>query len=176
MFSRGDRQSIIILLWAFATISVASGLEMNCDKSDIYFNGMAKDEIDFVLTVSGFKMGVFPFRYLGIPISYKRMVVGDCTRLVEKVVERFRGWGARKHSYAGRLVLVKTYEDHENLVYGCAFSRRCWILAGDWLGIQLEAKVCAPGYVVHQLKKELQAGVLGIQWPSSQPLIWGPWT
>ncbi|XP_074298095.1 uncharacterized protein LOC141628911 [Silene latifolia] len=86
MFSRGDMQSIIILLRAFATFSVASGLEMNYDKSDIYFNGIAQDEIDFMLTVSGFKMGVFLFRYLWMPISYNRMAVGDCTRLVEKMV------------------------------------------------------------------------------------------
>ncbi|XP_074311439.1 uncharacterized protein LOC141647223 [Silene latifolia] len=34
------------------------------------------------------------------------MAVGDCSRLIEKVVERIRGWGARKLSYAGRLVLI----------------------------------------------------------------------
>ncbi|XP_074293566.1 uncharacterized protein LOC141620649 [Silene latifolia] len=35
------------------------------------------------------------------------MAIGDCSRLVEKVVLRIRGWGARKLSYAGRLVLVQ---------------------------------------------------------------------
>ncbi|XP_074266132.1 uncharacterized protein LOC141588598 [Silene latifolia] len=36
------------------------------------------------------------------------MAIGDCTRLVEKVVARIRGWGARKLSYTGRLVLVQS--------------------------------------------------------------------
>ncbi|XP_074304001.1 uncharacterized protein LOC141638486 [Silene latifolia] len=57
---------------------------MNCDKSEIYFNGIHQGEIDYILSISGFKEGTFPFRYLGIPISYKRMAIGDCTRLVEK--------------------------------------------------------------------------------------------
>ncbi|XP_074305805.1 uncharacterized protein LOC141641027 [Silene latifolia] len=35
------------------------------------------------------------------------MAVGDCSRLVEKIVLRIRGWGARKLSYAGMLVLVQ---------------------------------------------------------------------
>ncbi|XP_074288609.1 uncharacterized protein LOC141613766 [Silene latifolia] len=85
----------------------ASGLDMNKEKSDIYFNGMQHGEIEHILNISGFKPGVLPFRYLGIPISCKRMGIGDCTRLVEKVVARIRGWGAKKLSYAGRLVLIQ---------------------------------------------------------------------
>ncbi|XP_074271306.1 uncharacterized protein LOC141595239 [Silene latifolia] len=80
---------------------------MNREKSDIYFNGMCNEDSQYVMRVSGFREGTFPFRYLGIPISYKRMAVGDCSRLVERVVMRIRGWGARKLSYAGRLFLVQ---------------------------------------------------------------------
>ncbi|XP_074297103.1 uncharacterized protein LOC141627781 [Silene latifolia] len=104
---RGDKESITIILRDFVTFSVASGLEMNNDKSEIYFNGMGEAEVGYVLRISGFKETQFPFRYLGIPISYTRMVVGDCTRLVEKVVGRIRGWVSKKLSYAGRLVPVQ---------------------------------------------------------------------
>ncbi|XP_074291429.1 uncharacterized protein LOC141618220 [Silene latifolia] len=57
--------------------------------------------------MSCFRLGSFPFRYLGIPISYKRISIGDCSKLVERMVDKIRGWGSRKLSYAGRLVLVK---------------------------------------------------------------------
>ncbi|XP_074297830.1 uncharacterized protein LOC141628611 [Silene latifolia] len=107
MFYRGDKESVTIILRAFATFSLASGLEMNCEKSKIYFNGIGKEDTTYIIRVSGFKEGQFPIRYLGIPISHKRMDIGDCSRLVEKVVLRIRSWGARKLSYAGRLVLVK---------------------------------------------------------------------
>ncbi|XP_074265761.1 uncharacterized protein LOC141588205 [Silene latifolia] len=36
------------------------------------------------------------------------MAIGDCTRLVEKIISRIRSWGARSLSYAGRLILVQS--------------------------------------------------------------------
>ncbi|XP_074305841.1 uncharacterized protein LOC141641063 [Silene latifolia] len=77
IFCRGDRVSIKVLLRAFATFSFVSGLEMNCEKSEIYFNGLTQGEIDYILSISGLKEGSFPFKYLWIPISYKRMAIGD---------------------------------------------------------------------------------------------------
>ncbi|XP_074315124.1 uncharacterized protein LOC141651304 [Silene latifolia] len=41
LFSKGDEISIMWLLRAFSTFSVASGMCLNRDKSEIYFNGMA---------------------------------------------------------------------------------------------------------------------------------------
>ncbi|XP_074289279.1 uncharacterized protein LOC141614432 [Silene latifolia] len=41
LFSKGDTTSIMILLRAFATFSVATSLQMNSLKSNIYFNGLA---------------------------------------------------------------------------------------------------------------------------------------
>ncbi|XP_074289231.1 uncharacterized protein LOC141614385 [Silene latifolia] len=58
--------------------------------------------------MSGFQERPIPFRYLGIPISYKRISVGDCSRLVERMMSRIRGWGAYKLSYAGRYTLVQS--------------------------------------------------------------------
>ncbi|XP_074305324.1 uncharacterized protein LOC141640419 [Silene latifolia] len=81
---------------------------MNKDKSEIYCNGIKGEELQVIVQMSGFRVGNFPFRYLGIPISYKRISIGDCSKLVEKMVDRIRGWGARKLSYAGRLVLVQS--------------------------------------------------------------------
>ncbi|XP_074298560.1 uncharacterized protein LOC141629460 [Silene latifolia] len=58
LFCRGDRRSIIVILRAFATFSSASGLDMNCEKSDIYFNGVPRDVITSILHLSGFKLGM----------------------------------------------------------------------------------------------------------------------
>ncbi|XP_074288841.1 uncharacterized protein LOC141613991 [Silene latifolia] len=97
MFCRGDIWSIRVILKAFDTFSNASGFEMNYDKSNIHFNGICSTEVDNILRMSGFKEGQLPFKYLGIPISYKRRAIGDCSRLVEKVVAKLRGWGAKKN-------------------------------------------------------------------------------
>ncbi|XP_074271538.1 uncharacterized protein LOC141595469 [Silene latifolia] len=92
-FVGGDRPSIVTILRGFATFSVDSRLEMNKDKSDIYFNGMSPGDVEFVLRISGFQKGSFPFRYLGIPISHKRMAIGDCTR-IEQICRNYLWSGA----------------------------------------------------------------------------------
>ncbi|XP_074288241.1 uncharacterized protein LOC141613407 [Silene latifolia] len=61
-----------------------------------------------ILQLTGFQVGHFPFKYLGISISYKRLSNAECNVLVDRIVARIRSWGAKKLSYAGRLVLVRT--------------------------------------------------------------------
>ncbi|XP_074300652.1 uncharacterized protein LOC141631951 [Silene latifolia] len=78
---RGDTCSVTIILRAFATFSTASGFTMNNDKSEIYCNGMTTDVVQAIVRMSG---------------------------LWKKMVATIKGWGTRKLSYAGRLVLVKS--------------------------------------------------------------------
>ncbi|XP_074290907.1 uncharacterized protein LOC141617632 [Silene latifolia] len=106
MSCKGDAPSIMWLLRGFATFSAASGLELNKEKTNIYFNGMAAGIVTDILQVSGFKKGNLPFKYLGIPISSKKLTKNDRLKLMDKIIARIRGLGARKLSYAGRLVLV----------------------------------------------------------------------
>ncbi|XP_074265998.1 uncharacterized protein LOC141588454 [Silene latifolia] len=93
---------------AFLTFSEASGLSMNQDKSKIYRNGVPHLEAEAILQLSGFQVGTFPFKYLGIPISYKKLSNAECNILVDRIVSRIRSWGAKKLRYAGRLVLVRS--------------------------------------------------------------------
>ncbi|XP_074299919.1 uncharacterized protein LOC141631100 [Silene latifolia] len=106
MFGRGDPNSIMILLRSFATFSAASGLPMNGQKSNAYFNGVASDVKADILKVFGFIEGKLPFKYLGISITAGKIKKKDCHVLMDTVVERIRGFGAKKLSYMGRLVLV----------------------------------------------------------------------
>ncbi|XP_074311352.1 uncharacterized protein LOC141647161 [Silene latifolia] len=52
--------------------------------------------------------GKLPFKYLGVPITAGRLKKNDCAVLIDKVVERIRTLGAKKLSYAVRLVLVNS--------------------------------------------------------------------
>ncbi|XP_074304512.1 uncharacterized protein LOC141639242 [Silene latifolia] len=101
--------SIKIRMHALKTFDEALGLKVNQEKSKIYMNGISPGDRNKCLILSGFRVGNFPFRYLGILISFKRLFVNECNKLTEKMVVRIRSWswGARKLSYAGRLVLIK---------------------------------------------------------------------
>ncbi|XP_074282633.1 uncharacterized protein LOC141607172 [Silene latifolia] len=108
MFSKGDITSIMILLRAFATFSVATGLQMNTLKSNIYFNGVSSSVKADILQVSGFLEGSLLFKYLGVPISVGRLSIKNCSILIQKVNKRIRGYAAKKLSYSGRLTLVNS--------------------------------------------------------------------
>ncbi|XP_074293131.1 uncharacterized protein LOC141620062 [Silene latifolia] len=106
MFRKGTESFILWILKSFATFSAASCLNMNKSKSEIYFNGTAASTVTNILQVSGFTRGTLPFKYLGIPISSKNLTKNEGMKLLDKLVARIRGWGARHLSYAGRLTLV----------------------------------------------------------------------
>ncbi|XP_074299162.1 uncharacterized protein LOC141630203 [Silene latifolia] len=79
LFCKGDVQSMMLILRTFSTFSISSGLRMSKGKSNAYFNGVRDNIKHEILQVSGMMEGALPFRSLG----------------------------AKKLSYAGRLVLVK---------------------------------------------------------------------
>ncbi|XP_074288077.1 uncharacterized protein LOC141613236 [Silene latifolia] len=106
LFSKGTAQSIMWILRGFATFSAASGLNLNKSKSNIYFNGVPSTVVNEILQVSGFQRGTLPFKYLGVPISAKKLSKNDGMKLTDRIVARIRGWGTRHLSYAGRLTLV----------------------------------------------------------------------
>ncbi|KAK9723757.1 hypothetical protein RND81_05G023300 [Saponaria officinalis] len=107
LFCKGDVQSLMLILRTFSTFSTASGLTMSKGKSNAYFNGVAAGLKTEILQVSGLVEGSLPFKYLGVPIKTTRLTTQECKPLIDKIVNRIRGLGTRKLSYAGRLVLIK---------------------------------------------------------------------
>lgn len=100
MFCHGDFKSIYMLLQGFQLFSHTSGLEVNQQKSEVYFTGMNQRDTQRVTEASGFKVGKLPFKYLGVPISTSKLKARDCQALIEKMVNRIRIWSIRHLSFA----------------------------------------------------------------------------
>ncbi|XP_021717782.1 uncharacterized protein LOC110685546 [Chenopodium quinoa] len=49
-----------------------------------------------------------PFKYLGVPLSLKKLTTQQCKPLVNKITSRIESWAVRFLSYAGRLKLIKS--------------------------------------------------------------------
>ncbi|XP_074283490.1 uncharacterized protein LOC141608038 [Silene latifolia] len=94
-------------LRTFSTFSKTSGLNMSKGKSNDYFNGVPAGLKNEILQISGMVEGSLPFRYLGVPIKTTRLIAQDYKPIINKVEDIIKGLGARKLSFAGRLVLVK---------------------------------------------------------------------
>ncbi|XP_074300982.1 uncharacterized protein LOC141632325 [Silene latifolia] len=110
VFSRGDWEFmiIIVIMTTFSTFSAASGMRMNKHKSNVYGNGMARETMEKSAELTRLKVGKLPFKYLGIPISAKKLSVLDCNMLVNMIVDMIRALGSKRLSYARRLVLIKS--------------------------------------------------------------------
>ncbi|XP_019263543.1 PREDICTED: uncharacterized protein LOC109241273 [Nicotiana attenuata] len=56
----------------------------------------------------GYSRGILPVKYLGVPLTTKKMSIAQWQPLIEKVVTRISSWTAKKLSYAGRMQLVQS--------------------------------------------------------------------
>lgn len=77
LFCKGDVQSVSLLVRSLNTFAQASGLHLNQDKFVVYFGNVPKEILGRILQVSGSQRGVFSFRYLGIPITAKKIAKSD---------------------------------------------------------------------------------------------------
>lgn len=53
-----------------------------------------------------FSEGLPPFRYLGVPLTSKKISIHQCLILVDKLVSRIRHWSVRLLNFAGRIQLI----------------------------------------------------------------------
>lgn len=108
LFCRGDLKSVKCLYNCFMMFSKASGLVANVEKSNVYFGGVKQHVQEQILQELQFGKGELPFRYLGVPLSTKRMSIVQCKPLIDKMLGRITSWTTRFLSYAGRAQLVKS--------------------------------------------------------------------
>ncbi|XP_059295322.1 uncharacterized protein LOC132048633 [Lycium ferocissimum] len=121
IFSKGDFLPVVMLLRGLKTFSEASGLTTNNAKSNIFSANMPAQVIDDLCELTGYSKGRLPFRYLGVPISSKRLSAVECEMLVEKMVAKIRTWGSRNLSYAGRVQLVNSVLMHIHAYWSFIF-------------------------------------------------------
>lgn len=108
LFSRGDIMSVQLVFQCFQQFSKASGLIANKEKSSIIFGGVREEQQQQILDGLGFVKGELPVRYLGVPLSTKRLSLIQCQPLIEKMLGRIQSWTTKFLSYAGRIQLIKS--------------------------------------------------------------------
>jgi len=77
IFCKGNVASVSRLMEALAHFNVATGLEANLNKLSIFLAGVDEDTRRKILTRTGFSVGIFPIKYLGLPLSPKKWTKTD---------------------------------------------------------------------------------------------------
>ncbi|XP_059292783.1 uncharacterized protein LOC132046234 [Lycium ferocissimum] len=71
-------------------------------------SGVKPELKQVILADLGFLEGTLPFKYLGKPLSSKKLTIAQCMPFVERITERGRCWSAKLSSYTSRLELIKS--------------------------------------------------------------------
>ncbi|XP_058775436.1 uncharacterized protein LOC131649698 [Vicia villosa] len=108
LLSRGDLTSVDLLLAALYKFLKSTGMQVNKSKSNMYFGAVSPEMKDMLLRLAGFKEESLPFKYLGVPITCKKLSIHHYMGLIDKIVQRTRSWTAKLLTYAGRLQLIKS--------------------------------------------------------------------
>ena len=101
----GQAKNVKLLLTAFEQMS---GLKINFHKSELFCYGMAKDCESQYSQLFGCDVGTMPFKYLGIPMTHRRLRNSEWRCVVDRFESRLSNWKAKFLSSGGRLVLINS--------------------------------------------------------------------
>ncbi|XP_058776257.1 uncharacterized protein LOC131650545 [Vicia villosa] len=87
-FARGDENSVQIMMQELHNFSDATGLKANRANYKVYCGGMHTSEIHKILQITGCSAGTLPFKYLGVPLSSRKLNIHQCHPLVDRILEK----------------------------------------------------------------------------------------
>ena len=108
IFSKGNLDSIMGIQKVLELFFSYSGLQLNNTKTELFSSGVSWVGLEEMHQNTGFKIGLLPVRYLGVPLVTRRLTKNDCAPLVERITARIKGWAVKFLSFAGRLQLIQS--------------------------------------------------------------------
>ena len=106
LFSGGTHSSVQVFMDELSRFASFSGLQVNKQKSAIFLAGVSDEVRNDLLNATGYSLGRFPMRYLGVPLISTRFTHSDCMPLIQRITARVQSWTSNSLSYAGRLQLI----------------------------------------------------------------------
>jgi hypothetical protein len=85
-----------------------SGLKINFHKSEIFCFGKAKEVENEYKILFGCDIGSLPFRYLGIPIHFRKLKNGEWKPVEDRFEKKLSSWIGKLLSYGDRLILINS--------------------------------------------------------------------
>ena len=84
------------------------GLKINYHKSEIFCFGDAKEHEQAYSDLFGCKAGAYPFRYLRIPMHFRKLRNAEWNSVIERIEKKLSSWKGKHLSVGGRLVLINS--------------------------------------------------------------------
>jgi len=109
MVNDGSEQSLSTLYEILMHFCKASGMQINDNKSSLYFSCMEDSEVITLQNIFSFPVDriVKGMKYLGFHLKPCRYLIKDWDWLIIKVEQRIQNWSFRWLSKGGKLILIK---------------------------------------------------------------------
>lgn len=107
IFFDGAEESLRGILHILEEFRLVSGLKINRQKSELLLDGGSSSRCREMASQLGMAQGALPLRYLGVPLSPKKMTRTDFQPLLDKIAARFNSWTVKHLSFAGRFQLIQ---------------------------------------------------------------------
>ncbi len=127
-FCEAKRRQVRNLRFVWRLFEWASGLKVNLSKTELYYFGRREARGGRLAEILGCKRGYLPTRYLGLPLSTKRLRREDWWTVIEKIAKRIEGWQTKLLSQGGRLVLVNSVLSNLPLYFFSVFRAPKWVI------------------------------------------------
>jgi len=85
-----------------------SGLKINFHKSEIFCFGQAREHEAYYSSLFGYKVGIYPFQYLGILMHSRKLNYKDWKIIIDRIEKKLSNWKGKMLSFGGRLVLLNS--------------------------------------------------------------------
>ncbi|XP_074318506.1 uncharacterized protein LOC141655319 [Silene latifolia] len=108
IFTRGDLPFVRKAADILHLFSTWSGLYASFEKTEAYFGGISASLKHEILSEIGLNEGVFPFRYLGIPVHHARLTHSMYDGLALKLADLLYRCSSKYLSYAGRIQIINS--------------------------------------------------------------------
>ena len=108
IFFDGKQDSIIGIMSILEEFQTGTGLGINTEKTALFLEGGSIQDNSLIADSFGLQLGSLPVRYLGVPLSSKKMTRQNYKPLFDKILSRFSSWTVRNLSFAGRLQLIQS--------------------------------------------------------------------
>nr|CAD1820644.1 unnamed protein product [Ananas comosus var. bracteatus] len=128
LFFDGSSRSAAVIKLILNAFSDSSGLKINYQKSAIIPINLHNEQASSLAAFFDCSTHSFPFNYLGLPLSPKKLCKADYLPLIEKLDNRLAGWKGLLLSRGGRLVLLNSVLSSIPTFFCSAYLLPTWVI------------------------------------------------
>jgi hypothetical protein len=108
LFSAADNDSLRNLKCVLMLFEQVCGMRINFHKSEFIPMNLCEERAHEIAHILSCPRGSFPFKYLGVPIHFKKLIREVLQPVIDKLLKRVAGWRGRLLAYSSRLELIRS--------------------------------------------------------------------